>query len=153
RGTGRRLSPEPLGPLGQRRSGREAAVADDLERHALTDLRLCAGIERQREIRVGVDVDEAGRHHLAARVDHTVSRTRRPPLERDDTTGADAHVAVTARRAGTIDQGPAANQQIVHGPTFTGAAPARAPHQASGATTRARRTHSWWWPSPAVAPR
>ena len=154
---GRQVLPQHRQPLGQRRGGREAAVAHDLQRHALAHLRLRARIERQREIRVRVDVDETGRHDLTARVDLAMGRPRGPPLDRDDAAGAHAHVAIAARRAGAVDQVTAPDQQVVHGrsptPAVTGAAPARSPQPASGATIRAWRTRSWSWPFPAAAPR
>ena len=45
-------------------------MADDLGGHALAHLALGLGIDRQREVGVGLDVDEARRHRQAGRVDH-----------------------------------------------------------------------------------
>ena len=45
----------------KRRRHREAAVADDLGRHPLAHLALGLGIDRQREVGMGLDIDEAGR--------------------------------------------------------------------------------------------
>ena len=53
---------EHLDLAGQRRRDRKAAMADDLGGDALAHLAFGLRIDRQREIRMGLDVDEARRH-------------------------------------------------------------------------------------------
>ena len=47
--------------------------ADDLGRDTLADLRLMARLGQHHEAGVAVEIDEAGRHHVAGRVDHACS--------------------------------------------------------------------------------
>src|SRR6185369_1365785 len=97
---------------GQGGRGRKSTVAGDLQRDALADLRLRPRVERQREVGVRVDVDEAGRDDLAAGVDHPAGRPRRARLERDEAAPVDADVGVAPGRAGAVDQVAAADQQV-----------------------------------------
>jgi hypothetical protein len=61
-----------------------------------------------------VDVDEAGRDHLAARVDHAARRPRRARVDGDDAAVAQAHVGLARRRAGAVDHPAAADGEVVH---------------------------------------
>ena len=122
----RQVLAQHLHAIAERGRDREAAIADDLERHALTDLGLGPLVERQREIGMRVDVDEPGCHDLPARVDHAAGGPRRPPLDADDATAGDAHVGVEPGRAGAVDHVTATNQQIVHR-SSSPSAPWRAP--------------------------
>jgi hypothetical protein len=138
RGARREIFAEHLHAVGQRRRHREAAVADDLERDALPDLRLGSLVERQGEVRMRVDVDEPGRDDLAAGVDLPPRRSRRSPLDGQEPAAADAHIGVDARRAGAVDHVAATNQQIVHDSSpARRAGPARSLPTASGGPTRA----------------
>ena len=59
---------------GKARRDREAAMADDLGGDALAHLALGLGIDRQREVGMGLDVDEARRHREAGGVDDLGAR-------------------------------------------------------------------------------
>ena len=114
RRAGREVFAQHGGPAGQDGGDRKSTVADDLQRHALTDLGFRARIERQREVGVRVNVDESRRHDLAARVDDAAGRAGRARLDGDDAAGAHAHVGLTRLSAGAVDQLPAPDQQIIH---------------------------------------
>ena len=79
------VAPAPLGGRFLRRD--RAAFADHFGRDALADLALRVAVDEQREVRVRMRIDEAGRHHLAAGVD----RSRRGAADAADT--GDAAVA------------------------------------------------------------
>ena len=74
--------------LVQQREAAEAAVADDLRRHALVNGARRARVDEEREVGVAVDVDEAGRDDLAGRVDlplrlgHVADEDDEPSLDR-----------------------------------------------------------------------
>ena len=63
---------------------------------------------------MGVDVDPAGRHQEARGVDLALGR---PLLAADggDPPVGDRHVAGETRLAGAVDDGAAANDDVVHG--------------------------------------
>src|SRR6266516_428518 len=63
---------------------------------------------------MGVDVDEARRDHLAARVDDTASRAGGAGLDGDNPPLAHAHIGLARRRPGAVDHLAAADEQIVH---------------------------------------
>src|SRR5262249_25907420 len=89
-----------------------AAVADDLGGHALPHLAFRLRIDRQHEVGMGLDVDEAGGHGEPAGVDDLVGAAveRRP--EGDDAAVRNGEIAAHARRAAAVDQGAAANEDI-----------------------------------------
>ena len=91
----------------------EPAVADHLGGHALQHLRLRLAVEREREVAVRVDVDEAGREHQAARVDRLVGGERRAADLGDDAVLEDK-VAVARRGAAAVDD-PSAGEEHAHG--------------------------------------
>jgi hypothetical protein len=64
---------------------------------------------------VGVDVDEAGRHERAVGVDRAVRRAR-DAADRDDPVALDRNVAGESGSARPVDDGAAADHEIVgHG--------------------------------------
>ena len=114
RRAGRQVVGQQLGPSGQRRGGREAAVADHLGGHALADLALRAGIEGQGEVGMRVDVDEAGRHDLAARVDRPARRAPGARLEGGDAPVAHRHVGLLPGRTRAVEDQSSADDDVVH---------------------------------------
>ena len=114
RRAGRQVLTQHGGAPGQGGGDGEAAVTDDLQRHALPDLGLRARVQRQGEVGMRVDVDEAGRDHLAARVDDPARGTPGSGRDRPDAAAAHAHVGLTARRPRAVDHEAAADQQVVH---------------------------------------
>ena len=80
--------------LVEEREAAEAAVADDLERDALVHRAGRPRVDEQREVGVAVDVDEAGRDHLARGVDLGVRLRHR--ADGDDAPIADADVRSAA---------------------------------------------------------
>ncbi len=56
------------------RRGAEAALTDDLRGHALADLAVGAAIDQQREVGMGVNVDESRRHRQARGVQALLGR-------------------------------------------------------------------------------
>ena len=67
----------------QRRAA-DAALADDLGRHALVHLALCTAVDDQREVGVRVQIDEPGRHDQAAHVQTLPRGSRREIAQGDD---------------------------------------------------------------------
>ena len=88
-------------------------MADDLRRHPLTHLALGPGIDRKREIGMGLDVDEAGGDREGARIDYLRGLAWKVFPHRADAAIVDCDVARSARRAGAVDEQAAADQQIV----------------------------------------
>ena len=64
-------------------------------------------------IRMGVQVDEAGRHDQSARVDLALRRRVRQAPDGDDAIAAHADIARKPRIAGAVDNVAVANQQVV----------------------------------------
>src|SRR5262249_5423331 len=62
------------------------------------------------------DVDQPGRHHLAARVDHPVRWASRARLDGRDAAIKYGHVGLSARSTATVDYVAAADSQVVHDP-------------------------------------
>jgi hypothetical protein len=92
----------------------EPAVTDHLGRHALEHLALGPRRVGQREVRVGLDVDEPGRHHQAAGVDRAARRPRVGRGDRDDPAVADRDVRAHRGRPVAVQHLPAADDEIVH---------------------------------------
>ena len=107
------IIPEHFDFAGQRRRDRKSAVADDLGGDALAHLALSLGIDRQREIRVGLDVDEAGRDGEAGRVDGFACGIGDVP-DRRDAIAVDGKIALDAGIAGAVVKRSAADQDVVH---------------------------------------
>ena len=97
----------------QRRRDREAAMADDLGGHALAHLALGLGIDRQREVGMSLDVDEARRHRQSGGVDHFRRIVAEVGADGGDAAIADREVAGPARGAGAVEQQPAADQDVM----------------------------------------
>jgi len=74
------------------RSNTEAVLADELEGDALPDLREVLRLRDQRDIRVAVHVDEAGRDAQARNVDRFARRERFGRSDVDDAVARDRDV-------------------------------------------------------------
>ena len=88
-------------------------MADDLGGDALAHLALGLGIDRQREVGMGLDVDEAGRDREPVGVDHLGGVAARFAADRGDAAVADGDVARLARGAAAVEQQAAADQDVV----------------------------------------
>ena len=93
---------------------RETTVADYLGRHALADLGLGAAIGPQAPVRVGVHVDEPGRHDSTRGVDGTAGRLPGKITDGHDRLVAHAHIGAAAGRARAVDDGRALDLQVEH---------------------------------------
>ena len=62
---------------------------------------------------MGVDIDPAGRHQMALGVDIAPPRTQRA-AHGADMGAVDGQIADMAGRAGAVDDGAVANDQVVH---------------------------------------
>ena len=126
----------------QRRCDREAAVPDDFGGYALAHLALGLGIDRQGEVGMGLDVDEAGRNRETIGLDHLRGARRRARFRRvsgartyrvaalaarfarqrgatvelradsSDAAIANGEIAGLARDAGAVEQHAAADQDV-----------------------------------------
>ncbi len=114
RGAGPEVVSEQGGHAGQRGRDREAAVAHDLGGHALADLAFGARVQGQGEIGVRVDVYEAGGHHLAAGVDRPACRATRRTLDGHDAPRAHEDPGLASGRAGSVDDEPSADHEVIH---------------------------------------
>jgi hypothetical protein len=102
---------------GGRRGGRErreAAVAEHLGGHALPGHGRRAREARQREVRVGVQVDEPGSHHGAVGGDDPPRRRPPEPADLADHAPLHRHVAGHRLRAAPVDDPRTTDQQIMH---------------------------------------
>ena len=91
-------------------------MPDDLGRHSLAYFALGLGVDRQREVGMRLDVDEAGRDDLTLRVDRPAGGALVTWLDRDDASAANGDVRPPGRRAGAVDDVAAADDEIVgHG--------------------------------------
>jgi hypothetical protein len=102
------------GAPGQRRRDGEPAVTDHLGRHALAHLALGPRRIGQREVRVGLDVDESGRHDQAPGVDRAARGSGVGRGDRDDLPVAYRDVRAHGGRPGTVQHLTAADDEIVH---------------------------------------
>jgi hypothetical protein len=96
----------------EEREASEAAVPDDLERHALVDRARRPRIDEEREVRVAVDVDEPRRDHLAGRID-LLPRLRNL-TDRDDAAAVDADVRALLGGARPVDDHPVPHGEVDH---------------------------------------
>ena len=100
-----------------RLAGRErhAAVAQQRGGHAVPADRCAVGVPADLRVEMGVDVDEAGRHGRALRVDLAVS----PAVDlahRGDDAVFDAQIAGAAFTAAAVNDGSTANHEVIgHG--------------------------------------
>src|SRR5689334_9197799 len=87
-------------------------MADDLGRHPLAYLALGLWVYRQGEVRMRLDVDEAGRHRQPFRVDDLGRAFRQGAAERCDPSLANRDVANLAGPPAAVDQGAAPDQDV-----------------------------------------
>ena len=106
------ILPQRLRLAGQRRRAGIAAMADDLGGHPLADLALRQRHQRERPVRMGLDVDEAGGDDLAGGVD--CRRAAGGKLaDRPDAAGLDGDIGHPPGRARAVDHGAAADDDGV----------------------------------------
>src|SRR3989442_12552472 len=89
--------------LGGDRGRGEAAVADDLRRHALADLRFGAAVRPEAPVRMRVHVDEAGRHPPSRDVEGAPRRLAREIADGGDRLVANADIRAASRPPRAID--------------------------------------------------
>ena len=89
------------------------ALAEDLRRHALADIAFTRAILDQRFGGPAQHIDEARGHRHAAGVDRCRRRSREVGSDRRDIFARDGDIADIGRAAAAIDNGAAADQQIV----------------------------------------
>jgi hypothetical protein len=116
------------GAARQRGCGGEAAVADHFGRHALPDLAFRFWIQRQREVGVRVDVDEARREREPGGVDEAAGLAQ-VGADRGDRAVRDRDVDASRGRTGAVEHLGAPNQEVVHG--YVCARPRRSARPAS----------------------
>lgn len=95
----------------------EVAVADEgggVGGDALRERTKRAAVERDRQVRVRVDVDEAGTHDPARRIDGAPGGARGEVADRGDPVAVDGDVALPAGRSAAVDQRPVRDQEVVH---------------------------------------
>src|SRR6266850_5701047 len=92
--------------------GRDA-LAGQLAGDALPDLRLGARIDQHAQLALAEQIDEAGRHGQASRVDSPLRLRRRQLPDRGDAVPADAHVGAHPRGAGAVDHAATRDHQVV----------------------------------------
>ena len=110
----------------------EAAVADDGGGDAVPDAAGGIRVPRVLGVVVGVDVDEAGGDHEAARVD--LARAALADLaDRADAPVLDGHVGPPPRLAAAVHHGAAANHEIGHVVLFRAAGSCRPQFHPAGA--------------------
>ena len=100
----------PKKPWSERRA--EPAVPDDLGRHALVDLAVAARAEEEREVGMGVHVDEAGADDAAPRVDPLSRRRCAEVADRRDAPLPDADVGPVGAGAGAVHHESAGQRAI-----------------------------------------
>ena len=106
---------------GPRRRDAEAAVADDDRRHAVPRRDRQHAIPEHLRVVVRVDVDEAGRDDVPIGVERPRRRAAHV-ADLGDAPVAHADVGAPRRRAGAVDDGSAADQEIEvvgHGNSFS----------------------------------
>ncbi len=107
---------QELDLAGQRRRDREAAMADDLGGDPLAHLRVRGRIDRQGEVRMSLDVDEARTDGEPGAIDrlHRLARQRR--ADGRDAPAPNSDVAGPPRRPAAVEQRAAADQDVMgHG--------------------------------------
>ena len=103
---------QQLDLAGQHRRDRKSAMADDLGGHALADLAFGLGIDRQGEVGMGLDVDEARRDREPCGVDGPagIGRDLRP--DGGNAAVRDREIARNAGAAAAVEQEPVADQEV-----------------------------------------
>src|SRR5262249_3162828 len=94
--------------------GREAAVADDLGRDALTDLRFRTPIAPEPPVGVRVHVDESRRDGEAPRLDRASGWLAREIADRADRIADDADVAMPGGLRGSVDEPGSFDLDVEH---------------------------------------
>ncbi|CAO0835742.1 hypothetical protein SMICM17S_12212 [Streptomyces microflavus] len=113
--------------LGQRavvrRRVRQAVLAQHFERDALCRLRAVVRVAQQRQITVGVHVDESGGQCEAVRVDRAggggAGAGGALAVDLGDPAAVDRHIGAVGRLAGAVDNERVAQDQV-HGSPFGG---------------------------------
>ena len=103
---------QELDLAGQRRRDREAAMADDLGGDALSHLRVRRRIDRQREVRMGLDVDEPGTDHEPSGIDRLPRRARQGRADRRDAAAYNGEVGGPPGRPAAVEYRAAADQDV-----------------------------------------
>ena len=88
-------------------------MPNDLGGHALPHLALGLWVDRQSEIRMGLDVDEAGCDRQTLGVDRPCLARRKASADRRDPVAAHRDVGDLARPTTAVDDEPAADQDVV----------------------------------------
>ena len=88
-------------------------MADDLGGHALAYLALGPGIDRQREVGMGLDVDEARRHGKAVCVDDLGGCVIDARTDSGNAAVADGDIAGLAGGSGAVEEKTAADQDVM----------------------------------------
>ena len=104
-----KVTPAALG--GRFLRGDRPAFADHFRRDALADLALRVAVDEQREVRMRMRIDEAGRHHLPARVDRP-RRGAADPADTRDASVANADRAGDGRSAGAINDASVGDEEV-----------------------------------------
>src|SRR5262249_11460249 len=110
----RKIIGEQAGFSRQGRRNRKAAIADDFGGDSLADFRFRQRIERQGEVGVGVNVDEAGRENSPRPVDLPRRAVASPRLDGRNASVADGDIQQSRRASRAVDDSGAADYQIVH---------------------------------------
>src|SRR5580765_3538682 len=91
---------------------RGPALAGDLRRDSLIDLRRQARIDEDRQLGLAEHVDEPGRDDLSVRVDGAITCLRGEAADRGDAPVTDADVAGVPRRSRTVDDAAVADDDV-----------------------------------------
>ena len=105
---------------GQAWRHREPAMADDFGGDPLAHFAFCLGIDRQREVGVGLDVDEARRNGEAPGVNDLLRRFGELRSDRNDAAVLDCHIARHAGGSAAVVKEAAADQDVRHGKLASG---------------------------------
>ena len=97
------------------RGGGAAAVAGQLRRHALAGAAVRGRVREDVRVGVRVDVDEAGGDVKPRGVDHAPTLLRGDLAERRDAVADDADVGPEGRRAGAVEHGSSAHDEVERG--------------------------------------
>ena len=111
---------QPLAVLGPHRREADAARAHDRGGHPVEARRREVAVPARLAVGVRVQVDEAGRDPRAVRVEGA-ARGAVDAADGGDDAVADAEVTGARGAAGAVDQGPAADDQVEHGASRSGA--------------------------------
>jgi hypothetical protein len=107
---------QPLAVVGMHRGEADAAVAHHRGGHAMPAAGLHAGVPAGLAVVVGVDVDEAGCHQLAAGVD-LVAAGAGHAAHRGDAAVVHRHIGLAQRAAVAVGEFTAADDEVMaHGP-------------------------------------